>query len=232
MNYGGIKKIFLIKHFAVSNKQNNLRPSPDPERERFPERSGYSWVRNNFPNRIDPDGRIDMWGEHFGARGTRTQRNQALSTSPADFQARERGVTREDKIITYGTVGTMATITAVAGMAILAEGIAGASKIEPASPQPDDVNKRPGSRGHPDHQRRVEDTAEQARRENPNKRVVTERKINHEESNRRPDVQVVNPETNRTERVYEVERNPNSRRNQEREAEYRRLGIPFETIPL
>ena len=45
-------------HWRWYNPSIARTTTPDPEQERFPERSGYSWVRNNFPNRIDPDGRI------------------------------------------------------------------------------------------------------------------------------------------------------------------------------
>ena len=86
-----------------------------------------------------------------------------------------------------------------------------------------------GSKGKPDHQSKVAELAEKARVDNPGMDIITEQKIKVANSNRRPDVQVVDPNTKRTIKIYEAERHPNSTRNQKREAEYSRLGIPFET---
>ncbi|MET3019392.1 hypothetical protein [Flavobacterium hydatis] len=58
---------------------------------------------------------------------------------------------------------------------------------------------------------------------------MTEKKIKVEGSNRRPDVQVVGKETGTTKKIYEAERRPKSKRNVEREAEYKKLNIPSET---
>ncbi len=60
-------------------------------------------------------------------------------------------------------------------------------------------------------------------------RVVTEKKIQGHDSNRRPDVQVVDSKTGKATRVYEAERRPESTRNKKRESEYNRLNIPNET---
>ncbi|MEE1946440.1 DUF6443 domain-containing protein [Pedobacter sp. KR3-3] len=96
-----------------------------------------------------------------------------------------------------------------------------------------DSSKKPpnpdGAKGKPDHQEKVKELAEKAKKENPGKRVETEKKIHNEKSNRRPDVQVVDPESNKTTKVYEAERRPNSKRNKKREEEYNRLNIPNET---
>jgi RHS repeat-associated protein len=86
-----------------------------------------------------------------------------------------------------------------------------------------------GAKGKSDHQEKVGELAEKARTENPGKDIVTEKKISAEGSNRRPDVQVVNPTTKKTEKVYEAERRPESKRNRQREEEYKRLDIPYET---
>jgi hypothetical protein len=50
------------------------------------------------------------------------------------------------------------------------------------------------------------------------------------ESNRQPDVRVINIETRTTVRIGEAERVPGSPRNQQREADYNYLGIPNETM--
>lgn len=89
-----------------------------------------------------------------------------------------------------------------------------------------------GAKGKPDHQAKVKELEEKAKAENPDKDVVTEKKIKKEGSNRRPDVQVVDPQTGETEKVYEAERKPNSTRNKKREEEYKRLNIPNETHPV
>jgi RHS repeat-associated protein len=86
-----------------------------------------------------------------------------------------------------------------------------------------------GAKGKPDHQAKVKELEKKATKENPGKDIVTEKKIKVEGSNRRPDVQVVDPKTGKTTKVYEAERKPNSTRNKNREAEYKRLNIPSET---
>lgn len=93
----------------------------------------------------------------------------------------------------------------------------------------DDVKNPFGAKGKPDHQAKVQELTEKAKAENPGKDIVTEKKIQVEGSNRRPDVQVVDPKTGKTEKVYEAERKPNSSRNQKREQEYKRLGVENET---
>ena len=86
-----------------------------------------------------------------------------------------------------------------------------------------------GAKGKPDHQEKVQELGEKARSENPGKDVIQEKKIQVEGSNRRPDVQVVDPKTGKTVKVYEAERKPQSQRNIKREEEYKKLNIPNET---
>ncbi len=86
-----------------------------------------------------------------------------------------------------------------------------------------------GSKGKPDHQEKVKELEKKAAKENPDKDIVTEKKINAEGSNRRPDVQAVDKKTKKTTKIYEAERRPNSKRNKDREEEYKKLGIPNET---
>ncbi|HET8689186.1 MAG TPA: RHS repeat-associated core domain-containing protein [Methanosarcina sp.] len=86
-----------------------------------------------------------------------------------------------------------------------------------------------GSKGKPDHQEKVKELAEKAKAENPDKIILQEKKIQVEGSNRRPDVQVVDPKTGKAEKIYEAERRPKSQRNIKRESEYKRLNIPSET---
>jgi hypothetical protein len=93
----------------------------------------------------------------------------------------------------------------------------------------DNVKNPFGAKGKPDHQQKVGELTDKAQAENPGMQVITEKKINIPGSTRRPDVQVVDPSTGRTIKVYEAERNPGAQRNQKREAEYKKLGVPFET---
>ena len=93
-----------------------------------------------------------------------------------------------------------------------------------------DKTKNPyGAKGKPDHQAKVKDLEKKAQTENPGMTIITEEKIKLEGSNRRPDVQVVDPKTKKTIKIYEAERRPSSTRNRNREAEYDRLNIPHET---
>ncbi len=108
----------------------------------------------------------------------------------------------------------------------LAEGANDAGK---ALNKVDNVKNPYGARGKPDHQQKVGELSDKAKAENAGMQVVTEKKINAQGSNRRPDVQVVDPSTGKTIKVYEAERSPGSQRNQKREAEYKKLGVPFET---
>jgi hypothetical protein len=86
-----------------------------------------------------------------------------------------------------------------------------------------------GSKGKPDHQEKVKELEKKAQGEKKDgETVLTEKKIQNENSNRRPDVQIVN-EKGQTRKVFEAERRPNSQRNQKREAEYKKLGIEQET---
>ena len=61
--------------------------------------------------------------------------------------------------------------------------------------------------------------------------VLVNRKVQGHASNRRPDVQIVNRK-GKTREIHEAERSPNSKRNREREAEYKKLKIKNKTHPL
>ncbi len=94
------------------------------------------------------------------------------------------------------------------------------------------ANKAPnpfGSPGKPDHQAGVEklniDYQKEAKQ---GQTVLREQKVRGVDSNRLPDSQIVNRK-GRTVKVGEVERYPNRKRNREREEEYKKKGIPFET---
>jgi len=92
--------------------------------------------------------------------------------------------------------------------------------------------KRPGSKGHPDHQEKVSELEAKARAEaGPGETVFRERQLQGHDSTRIPDVQIVNEE-GKARKVFEAERRPNSDRNLKREAEYNKLKIEHETHPV
>lgn len=65
----------------------------------------------------------------------------------------------------------------------------------------------------------------------PGETVESNKQIKGHDSTRRPDAQIVD-KNRRTRKITEVERKPNSKRNQQRESEYQKLGIPNETRPV
>ena len=86
-----------------------------------------------------------------------------------------------------------------------------------------------GSKGKPDHQSKIDELEGRARSEaGEGETVLRERKIQGHDSNRRPDVQIVDQE-GKTRKVLEAERRPESSRNQKREQEYNQLGVEQET---
>ncbi|MBT1688276.1 DUF6443 domain-containing protein [Dawidia soli] len=86
-----------------------------------------------------------------------------------------------------------------------------------------------GAKGKPDHQEKVKELEKKAQSEaKEGETVVTEKKIANENSNRKPDVQIIDP-NGKTRKVFEAERRPGSKRNRMREEEYRQLGIDQET---
>lgn len=97
---------------------------------------------------------------------------------------------------------------------------------------PDKVKSPPnpdGSKGKPDHQGKVAELVKKAQSETkPGEQVLSEKKIQRQESKRRPDVQIVGKD-GKARKVFEAERRPNSQRNIKREEEYKKLGIEQET---
>jgi RHS repeat-associated protein len=89
-----------------------------------------------------------------------------------------------------------------------------------------------GSKGKPDHQQKVDDLAKKAQKETkPGETVVRERKIQGQDSRRKPDVQIVD-RNGKARKVFEAERKPTSQRNLKREQEYRKLKVDQETHPV
>ena len=94
------------------------------------------------------------------------------------------------------------------------------------------VKNLDGSKGKQDHQQKVQELNSKALGEaNNDETVLIEKKIRIEGSNRRPDVQIIDKD-NRTRKIFEAERHPESKRNRMREEEYKRLSIEYETHSL
>ncbi len=102
---------------------------------------------------------------------------------------------------------------------VKSEGISEQSNV----PNPD------GAKGKQDHQDKVKELTDKARGEaKEGEKVVSEKKIQGHDSNRRPDAQIVDKD-GKTRKVFEAERRPNSQRNIKRENEYKKLGVEQET---
>jgi hypothetical protein len=94
------------------------------------------------------------------------------------------------------------------------------------------VTNPDGSKGKIDHQNKVAELEKKAQGEvKEGETVLRERKIQGQPSNRKPDVQIVDKE-GKTRKVFEAERKPTHKRNRDREAEYKKLGLEQETHGL
>lgn len=99
----------------------------------------------------------------------------------------------------------------------------------PESPQRQSPNPY-GSKGKPDHQREVARQADIARKEaGPGETVMRQKKASGMDVDRRPDVQT-RDRSGDTVRVREVERQPDSRRVQDKRADYERNGIKCDIV--
>lgn len=86
-----------------------------------------------------------------------------------------------------------------------------------------------GARGKPDHQDKVKEPTKKAKSEaKEGEQVLTERKVQGHDSNRKPDAQIVDKD-GKTRKIFEAERKPESKRNKNREKEYDNLNIEHET---
>lgn len=213
----------------------------DPISDKFPYVSTYNYAEN------DPISNIDLWGlQKYRFDGSNTVDKKGLIQDVTDKQATQSiqnaliritfqladilGLNQLDNSL-YDLINGNGNRTSklfetfISANSLLIPGKIGE---EPISPQ-----KNPfGAKGKPDHQAKVGELAAQARENNPGMDIITEKKINNPNSNRRPDVQVVDPATGQTTKIYEAERRPESKRNQDREAEYNRLRIFNQTIKV
>ncbi len=89
-----------------------------------------------------------------------------------------------------------------------------------------------GSPGKPDHQAGTASAVKDLNKEvKPGEKVLSNKRVQGLNSNRRPDAQIVN-KNGVTRKIIEVERKPRSARNIKREKEYDKLGVPHETRPI
>jgi RHS repeat-associated protein len=215
----------------------------DPLAEKYYSISPYAWCGNNPVRFVDPDGRAietawDLYSLYTGAKSLVNNVKQGNFGSAildgigvvADAAAVvvpgvPGGVGAGIKAVRVGDKVADAAKTGKAAENV----VDGANDAKKAANKANNVNNPYGSKGKPDHQAKVDELVEKAKTENPGMDIVRERKIQRHDSNRRPDVQVVDPKTGTTTRVYEAERRPESTRNKKRESEYNRLNIPNET---
>jgi len=181
----------------------------------------YAYAENDPINKSDPNGHVAIVDDAIGF-GLATLAVAAFSYSYAD-------AVDDGKL--NGSVGKGLGAAIGDSFRELSKSLFGIAKVEAEDPgsrakSPPNPN---GAKGKEDHQQKVKELAEQAQEEAlPGQTVVVEGKIGAEGSNRRPDVQIQD-EFGVTISVKEAERNPNGKRNKDREAEYDRLGIKNET---
>ena len=226
----------------------------DPLSSQYPHNSVYALQENKFGMGVELEGKeLAEFGRYLGGVASGIVEDISLGAFRAGSGTPEynsgvsaghkasvaiggtttilgTGIVGGSGLVSAGTLGaaTPATaVTATAGGALAIYG--GAITAKALSSVNSEGNNPHGSKGKPDHQEKVKDLAEKARAENPGKTIVTEKKIQIEGSNRRPDVQAVDPTTKKTTKIYEAERRPGSTRNKKREEEYNRLKIPNET---
>ncbi len=131
------------------------------------------------------------------------------------------------ELVTFGTASPVAIPVAVHGGSSI---LMGTKNLVDQSGKVNVSSNNPyGSKGKPDHQQKVSELAKKAQKEiKPGETVLQERKIQGQDSRRRPDVQIVD-KNGRTRKVFEAERKPASQRNIKREQEYKKLKVDQET---
>jgi hypothetical protein len=116
------------------------------------------------------------------------------------------------------------TATAVIGFTHLSKAASENGGSQPPNPN--------GSKGAADHQEKVNELVNKAKGEaKAGETVESNKQMKGHDSTRRPDAQIVNAK-GKTRKVFEAERRPNSQRNKQREAEYKKLKVKQETHPV
>jgi hypothetical protein len=129
-------------------------------------------------------------------------------------------------IVSAGVIAHGATTTAVAGAHL------GKALVSAFSGNHDSPPNPHGSEGAPDHQVKVGELVNKAKSEaKAGETVESNKQVKGLDSTRRPDAQIINAK-GKTRKVFEAERRPNSGRNKNREAEYKKLKLDNETHPL
>ena len=207
----------------------------DPLAEKFYDISPYAWCENNPIILFDPDGQSPRLAKMAIKTVVKSVVKGKLDLGDV-YDLVDAGKTLLDPnssildkgLAVFDILSPVSSKEIKAGAKMLGV-VDGANDAKKAANKANNVNNPYGSKGKPDHQAKVDELSKKAKDENPGMRVVTEKKIQGHDSNRRPDVQVVDPKTGTTTRVYEAERRPESTRNKKRESEYNRLNIPNET---
>lgn len=131
-----------------------------------------------------------------------------------------------ETVSTMGRVFTAGAIVVGSGKAWRAAGDATGEALERVGRK---IPNPFGSRGKPDHRATIEHLKDIAKKEFPDHKIEVETQIHLPNSNRKPDVQAVDPTSDTTVKVWEAQRDPNSKYNKTREAEYTALGVEHET---
>ena len=211
--------------------------TPDPLAEMYYDISPYAWCANNPVKNVDPNGMWieSAWDVFSLVTGAKSLVNNIRQGNVGAAIVDGLGVAADGLALALPGIpgGVGAGIKAIRAGDNVLDAVSTAKTVENATDMGKVAKVQPnphGAKGKPDHQAKVKELETKAANENPGQNIVTEKKINAKGSNRRPDVQVQDPkQNNKTTKVYEAERNPNSKRNQKREEEYRNLGIPYET---
>ena len=173
---------------------------------------------------LDDGSSIEATGDHPFWSNTRRAWVPAVALVRGEELDVASGSTRVAQVVGTGKQSQVFNCE-VAGAHSYRAGTAGAL-VHNSCPNPN------GAKGKPDHQAKVDELFKKAQGEaGPDETVLRERRVQGVASNRQPDVQIVDP-NGRTRKVFEAERRPGSKRNREREAEYRRLNVEFETHGL
>ena len=211
--------------------------TPDPLAYQYPGISPYAYCNTNPVNFVDPDGMA--WETAWDILNVIYDAGAAVYNHDKKDHERAREHWKNAAYDGLAAVvpGLPAGFSKLRHVDEAADAIGAFAKAAKATDNAADaakkISKNPfGSKGKPDHQRKIQELKDKASSEmKSGERVETEKIIKVEGSNRRPDVQIIDKD-GRTRRIYEAERYPESKRNRLREDEYKRLNIEYEIYPL
>jgi RHS repeat-associated protein len=197
----------------------------------------YTYSDNDPVNKSDPSGHIAPLAAYaaivaatvigdFVISAAMHQLDSVNNPAPSMGVSSVRGTAVATATMAFGLVpgaglgfALSATSRGAVGPGIEAARAAARANAERGVPNPY------GSRGKPDHQQAVKELADKYRDQlKPGEQVIEGGKIRGHDSDRRPDAQIIDKEGT-TRKAGEIDRNPTGSRNQNREAEYDRLGL-------